>query len=219
MSAPSRSDSVGRAKRKIFDIALLNEWDYFVTLTLDQKEIDRTNAEEVAKKFRKWLNNMVTRKDLKYIFVFEHHKDKKGIHMHGLVKCDKLNLSPSVSAKTGRPMYTKSGQRIYDLKDWKYGFTQCIDLYGEPIHVAKYITKYITKDTEKIAGNFYYAGGHDLQREPIVYVGNFENPQNIIPMYFDNQKNDLETKFLMELALKQNAERLEKYRKEIFKKR
>lgn len=200
-NSPSRDDNLNKSKRRIFDIAMMNDWNYFVTFTLDQKLIDRTNIDEVSKKFKKWLNNMVTRNDFQYLFVFEHHKDGKSIHMHGLTNDKGLKLIPSINPHTGKPLYTKSGQLISNIKNWHYGYSTCIPLYGDPVNVAKYITKYITKDAEKIAGHYYYAGGKKLIRKPIEYVTNFD-PEFLKSPYFDSQHDSEVTRMLLDLAIK-----------------
>jgi hypothetical protein len=44
-------------------------------------------------------------------------------------------------------------------------FPRRIELDDNVLAIARYITKYITKDIKKIFGNFYYAGG-SLIRKP-----------------------------------------------------
>lgn len=143
--------SVSRAKQKIFDIAALNDFRYFVTFTLDQKKIDRQSAEDVAHKLKIFLSNKVKRNDLCYLIVPEYHKDGKSIHFHGLLS-GRLRLTDSGHR-------TKDGRSIYNVEDWGYGFSTCVELTGDREAVARYIAKYVTKDTKKILGNFYYAGG------------------------------------------------------------
>lgn len=53
---------------------------------------------------------------------------------------------------------------VYNLPQWKHGWSTAYEVYGDANGVASYITKYITKDLAKIFGNFYYAGG-DIKRE------------------------------------------------------
>ncbi len=67
-----------------------------------------------------------------------------------------------------RGVTTESGQIIYNMPQWKFGFSTAIELYGDFINCAKYITKYISKDFRKIFGSFYYAGGCGLVRHPDV---------------------------------------------------
>lgn len=149
--------SVSRAKRKIFDIAALNGFQYFVTLTLNGAKIDRTAPDEVAHKTKTWLANKVRRNDLAYLIVPEYHSDGKGIHLHGLLS-GRLGLTDSHH-------HTKDGKTVYNIDDWKYGFSTCVELVGDMEAIARYISKYVTKDTRKIFGNFYYAGG-DIRRTP-----------------------------------------------------
>lgn len=163
ISKPQSSDSIpegrsiSRAKRKIFDIAALNPFRYFVTLTLDKTKIDRQSPEAVAQKLKTYLSNRVKRNDLRYIIVPEYHKDGRGIHLHGLF-AGRLRLTDSGHR-------TRLGKPIYHLADWPYGFSTCVELTGDKEAVARYIAKYVTKDSKKILGHFYYAGGR-IQREP-----------------------------------------------------
>lgn len=73
-SGEVRSDSVQRAKQSIFDIVYQNDWKYFLTITFNGDNLDRTNPKEVIKPLKKWLENAVSRKGLKYILVPEYHK-------------------------------------------------------------------------------------------------------------------------------------------------
>ena len=152
---PSRSDSVQRAKNKVFDIAMMNDFSYFVTWTLNKERIDRYDPAAVSKAVKTFLKNKVARNGMKYLIIGENHQDG-AIHFHGLVSG---NFKLTDSGKR-----TKKGQPIYNMDDWKFGWSTAIPTYGEMEHVAKYITKYITKDFQKIFGNYYYAGG-DIVRD------------------------------------------------------
>lgn len=152
----SRSDNVRRAKQKVYELALLNRFTHFITWTLNKEEIDRYNAKEVAKKLKTFLNNQQKRRNASYIIIPEHHKDG-AIHMHGLLSGDFDMIDSG--------LVTKKGQTVYNMPQWKYGFSTAIALDGNVLAIARYITKYITKDFHKIFGNFYYAGG-DILREP-----------------------------------------------------
>ncbi len=153
---------MNRAKNKIFDIAFINSdlWKYFVTLTLDKEKIDRYDKKEINKKLKKWLDNLVQRSNLNYLIIPEYHKDG-AIHFHGLFSGD-LRLSYVGLDKKGRKMY--------NLNSWRYGFSTVIALDDNRSAVSSYITKYVTKDTNKILGNVYYCGGHSVCRDcPAVY--------------------------------------------------
>lgn len=152
-----RDDSVKRSRDKVYDIAMLNEFNYFITLTLDENKISRTNKDEILTALKRWLDNMVRRHNLQYIIVPEYHKDGESIHFHGLIKGD-LKLTDSTKK-------TAKGQIIYNLQNWKYGFSTCISLDENYERVCNYITKYITKDNQMVFGKSYFAGGKGLIRE------------------------------------------------------
>lgn len=157
-----REDSLKRAKETVFDIAYCNEFQWFITWTLDKEKIDRVDPKEVSKKLRTFLDHKVRRNTARYIIIPEYHADGKAIHMHGLLTGDFEMVN---SGKC-----TKSGKTIYNMPQWKYGWSTAIDLDGSKVAVAKYITKYITKDFKKIFGSFYYAGGKGLIRKPQVQL-------------------------------------------------
>jgi len=136
---------------------MMNGFDYFVTWTLNKEYIDRYDPAAVSKSLKIFLQNKVARNGMKYVLIGEHHKDG-AIHMHGLIS-GKFKLTDS-----GKK--TETGQPIYNMEDWKLGWSTVIPTYGEHEHVAKYITKYVTKDFQKIFGNYYYAGGDIIRDVP-----------------------------------------------------
>jgi hypothetical protein len=156
MGENSRADSIRRAKKRVFEYAMLNDFEYFITWTLDKEKIDRYDKKEVAEKMRNFLRNMVQRKSLHYIIVPELHKDG-AIHAHGFVSGD---FDMHDSGKKDR-----AGRKIYNIKDWKYGFSTAVKIDGDPQKASYYITKYVEKADKMIFGNFYYAGGRGLIRQ------------------------------------------------------
>lgn len=173
----NRADSVKRAKDKIFEIAIANKWDYMITLTLDSEKIDRYSNGEVLKVIGKWLDNQVQRKELKYLVVPELHKDG-AIHFHGLVS-GKLKMNESGTYKIPKEKklvkvntLTRRGFKkdspgvkiVYNVGDFPYGFSTAVKLDSQTERVAVYMTKYITKDLQKIFGSYYKAGGK-IKRE------------------------------------------------------
>jgi len=176
MSNEVRDDSLRRAKIAVEDIAKINDFDYFITWTLDKTKIDRYDPKEVSKKLKKFLNNMKSRNNLTYIITPENHKDN-AIHMHGLIKG---NIELVNSGKK-----TSDGKIKYNMPQWSFGYSTAIKITGNKDHVARYITKYISKDFHKIFGSFYYAGGKNLKRKPStkLYHTNYEivnSPEYII---------------------------------------
>ena len=168
MSKEVREDSVKRAKEAIFDIATLNEFTHFVTWTLNKEFIDRYDTNAVRRKLRIFLDDMKKRNGLVYLIIAELHKDG-AIHLHGLIK-GKIELKDSGHK-------TKDGKAVYNMPQWKIGYSTAIELTGERNIVAKYITKYVSKNFRKIFGSFYYAGGKGIKRKPPIrlYNKNYED--------------------------------------------
>ena len=48
-------ESISRTKSKIYDYARCNEWQYFVTLTLDEKKINRYEIKPFMVKFNRMI--------------------------------------------------------------------------------------------------------------------------------------------------------------------
>lgn len=138
--------SQNRTKQAVIGIARANRWEYFITLTIDPKKLDRTDLQLVSRKFTQWMNNLKKRKapGLKYLIVPELHADGKSYHLHGLIAgTDGLIFKDSKHKD-------KSGNIIYNLESWSYGFTTATKV-TDTRRVSGYISKYITKElcTEK----------------------------------------------------------------------
>lgn len=193
-----RSDSLKRAKDKVFEIVSCNDWDYMVTFTLDKSKIDRYNPEEVQKRFSSWLYNCAKRKGLIALVIPELHKDG-AIHFHGLinnalnmtfsdtykVKGDKRPIKLQTLRKRGKSPQDSDVKEVYNVSDYNLGFSTAIKLTGNGFseayeelaesvsRVAYYMTKYCTKDLEKIFGSYYIAVGK-LQREMSYIICNLD---------------------------------------------
>lgn len=164
-----REDSLKRAKGKIFDIALANDWNYMVTLTLDKEKIDRYDTDIIIKPLRKWVDNQVQRRGLKYLIVPEKHQDG-AIHFHGLIN-DTLTLTDSgtfkipqckkpVKASTvARYKAENYARTVYNIKQWGLGFSTAVEIDNNVEAVSAYMTKYTCKDFQKIFGQSFFAGG------------------------------------------------------------
>lgn len=154
-SADSSFRSFSRARRRAYDLIRCNpSLDGFITLTFDQKEIDRTSYDAIIKSLSVWLDNRVRRKGLEYILCPEYHKDGEGIHFHGLMNIDALKLVDSG--------HKRNGKKVYNISDFPYGFTTVLRVTGENSveKCAGYIFKYMSKQCmQKIGGRYYLSGG------------------------------------------------------------
>lgn len=182
-----------RARRKIFDYIICNEFDMFVTLTLNPQEIDRNDYGAVIKRLNTWLGNRVRRKGIRYIGVPEYHKNG-GLHFHFAVNgADKFKLVDSgtvtvegrkkpIRAETARYRGYPAEQchTVYNLPEWKLGFSTAILTYGDRGALAHYLSKELCKDVQKslvksgsidkIGGRWYLHGGQF--NKPIVQLAN-----------------------------------------------
>ncbi len=167
-----RQDSFKRSKNAIFEIAAANEWKYMVTFTVDKDKCDRYDREAVKKAFSGWLYDMSKRKGLKALIIPEYHKDK-AIHFHGLIN-DSLEMVHSGTYKiegVKKPVMESTLRRrgltpraenvkdVFNVKGYKLGFSTAVPLDGNVTRVSYYMTKYCTKDLEKIFGSYYFCVG------------------------------------------------------------
>lgn len=143
--------SMRRARANLRRLALANGFEYFVTLTLDPDKVDRYNGAAVTRALNQWCDNMVRRHGLRYILVPEQHKDG-AFHFHGFMAGDGLTVADSGVQWDGRP--------VYNLPQWKLGFTTAQRLYGEYSAAVGYCCKYIGKQAgQRPLGRWYYSGG------------------------------------------------------------
>ena len=154
--------SMRRARAKLRRLALANEFEFFVTLTLDRTKIDRYDPKVITKALNTWLDNMVRRNGLRYILVPERHRDG-ALHFHGFFAGRNLPVTDSGHKDT-------CGETVYNLPQWGYGFSTAIRLRGEYPRAVGYVCKYIGKQQgERPMGRWYYSGG-GLKEPPKQYA-------------------------------------------------
>lgn len=165
----AQAESKRRATAKVRDIALCNEFSHMFTWTIDPNMVDRFNPQEVYKKVRIFLSNMVQRCDFQYIAIPEYHKKpdeqgRRGIHLHGLCTLGTLQIQRALSPK-GKPVTDKQGRPVYNMNGWKWGFSTCVPLDSNYEKAVNYIVKYISKGNEKIFGKWYLSS-RGLKKRP-----------------------------------------------------
>lgn len=152
--AIARARAIRRAKNRVREISLSNRFCWFVTLTISPETCNRYEFAEIYRKLKNWLDNGVRRKGLVYVLVPERHKDG-AIHFHGFFN---HALKTKYSGHKD-----KRGHRIYNIvtKDYPFGFSTAIRLYGEYTAAVAYVCKYISKQGAegRIGGRYYYSGG------------------------------------------------------------
>lgn len=146
--------SISRAKQKIIEYALCNDFDYFVTLTLDGKKHDRADLHCTYKKLAQWLRDSYSKRGnkIEYVIIPERHLDGNW-HFHGLMRgIPKADLKKfKIGDKMGKYIAekVKKGDTVYNWVAYadKFGFT-CIEPIRSREGSAYYITKYVTKGME-----------------------------------------------------------------------
>lgn len=157
-----------RARAAVRDIALCTDFCYFVTLTLDQRAVDRYDMPAITRRLNTWLDNRVRRRGLAYVLVPERHKDG-AIHFHGFFNCALEAVDSGTLSNGGKPRRFTGTARaaklaegwhvVYNLPAWDMGYTTAIELYGDYRAAVGYVCKYIGKAGDKIGGRWYYSGG------------------------------------------------------------
>lgn len=204
-SSESKSDkSIDRARQKIFDICMLNAWEWFVTLTFDELLIDRTSQSSTSSRVSQWINDHLVKKfdNVRYIVVPEQHKkyEKNGVrayHYHMLLSgvpdsefvdsgtCLVKGFKKAMKYETfkrfqvlGKAKQSDFQCPVFNVPSFRSGFTVAIRVYRNGIALAGYMTKYIVKDLDKTDLPFgkavYKCSRGNLRHEPDIYYGYFD---------------------------------------------
>ena len=215
-------NSISRTKNKIHEYALCNDFEYFVTLTLDAKKIDRSDVNNYIKKLGQYIRNIKksTGEKIEYILIPERHKDGENWHMHGLMKGlqdlreydEKENIPKKMKDKIKK--YREENLCLYEWLGYskRFGFN-CVEPIRNKDACAKYITKYITKNidndmgiTEKNKKKYYASRGLKTSKnlkkgviptKDIDY--DYENEYCKIKWLDINQADEIEKMFLRTL--------------------
>ena len=149
--------SLSRARARVFELAMCNEFRHFCTFTLNKEFKDRDNLTEFRKSLSMLFRNINRERSedekIKYLLIPERHK-KGGWHIHGLLTglsteeggdLVEFKLSDHIPKKLKKMI--KKGETIYNFPRYadKFGYftaTQIKDMNA----CSVYLTKYITKD-------------------------------------------------------------------------
>ena len=177
-------NNICRARNKILEYILCNDFVFFVTLTLDPVKYDRNNLKLFIKHLGYFIQDYNRRKnaEIKYLFIPEQHEDGCW-HMHGFIMglpYDRLELFDLHGDKP-LPSYIvkklKNNELLYNFPEYEKRFGYNI---FEPIRNKKasvlYMCKYLTKDLSRNVtdlGNHLYYCSKGLKKAEIVKEGQF----------------------------------------------
>lgn len=141
-----------RARSMVLQYALCNPWDYFFTGTLDRTKIDRYDLDTYASRLMQFVRDKRKKYTAKFqvLLIPEHHEDGAW-HMHGLVH----GLPEEVLSPFAPPAPKKLIEGGFlNWSDYmeKFGFCSLAPI-RDPIATAYYVSKYISKDLSRRAGD------------------------------------------------------------------
>lgn len=158
-------------KRRIRGYALANDFEWFVTLTIDPKKNNSFDYNHSKTMLLKWCRFMRDTYDkFDYLIIPEFHKSG-AIHFHGLLGNISANFVEATHPNNGLPLL-RNERQIYNLDDWKYGFTDCEKIVDSE-KTASYLTKYITKELMTHKDMFRkkrYFNSKGLKKPQIEYI-------------------------------------------------
>lgn len=154
-------NNISRARSMVLQYALCNQWQWFITTTLDGNKYDRYDLDT----FRKDLAQFVRDKrkkygsDIQYLLIPETHQDGAW-HMHGLI-----NGIPDDAISAFIPGVHPQKLINGGFKNWReyekrFGFVSMGEI-NDPVATAIYASKYINKDLcsrmSDLGAHLYYA--------------------------------------------------------------
>lgn len=174
------SASLSRTRAAIFELALCNDWEWFVTLTLNPEYHDRKDLKSYKKKLSTWIKNYnrTHKTNIQYLLIPENHQDGSW-HIHGLMMGLPLGHLQKFTEQEKLPikilLELKKGHKIYTWGAYEKAFGYItISEIRHIESVSKYITKYITKDLAKtrigLNDHLYYCS-QGLKRAELIYAG------------------------------------------------
>lgn len=173
------SQSISRASKTILELALCNDWKYFITFTLDQAKYNRYDLDKFRKDLSQYMRDL--RKKYKkagydyrldYLFVPELHQDGAW-HIHGLLSDVSAFTIPFYCQwHQGIPVPEKLVRGGYlNFPDYQRKFGNCsLGLLRDKVAVAFYVSKYLYKSLDNCAidvGQHLYFASQGLNRSTI----------------------------------------------------
>lgn len=158
--------SVSRTRAAIFELAMCNDFEWFVTMTLDSEKRDRNDLQAFRRDFAQFVRDQNKKRSqeqkIEYLLIPEQHKDGAW-HMHGLFK----------GLREGTDL-VRNEHRYLDWPGYRkrFGFFSCDRIRSQEA-CSKYITKYVTKDIDQSTAldsgaHAYYASQGLKRREALV---------------------------------------------------
>ena len=186
------SESLSRSRSRVFEIATCNNFEYFITLTINANKQSRSDLKIFYKRLSKWINNYNSRNNttIKYLIIPELHRDNNNWHFHGLIKglpeehLTAFTLHDNIPKRMEKLI--RDGRELYNWTAYSdtFGFVSVEKIRNHDA-AARYITKYITKNIGNkidLNDNVYYCS-QGLSRATEVFRGDLR--QDFEPDYMN----------------------------------
>lgn len=195
-SGGKESCNISRTRSIIWELSMCNEFEYFVTFTLNKNKMDRYDLDDFILKLGQFIRDYRKSRnsDIQYLLVPEKHKDGAW-HMHGLMRGIKpedlvpFTLHDKIPVKIKNLI--RAGRTICNWSNYaeKFGFVSVEKIINNEA-VSGYMTKYINKSvgvtvTEKHKKSYYCSQG--LKRSEVIKKGTFPTSiRNALQFDFEN---------------------------------
>ena len=137
-----------RARVKVVDYAMCNDFEYFGTITIDDEKHDTARPDLVLKALQAVLHTyQVSHPELKYLFTAEYGEKTKRLHFHLLASGIKTFLN-----EYGYP-------DCHLFRD-NFGFCNIQKIGDTPedkLQSSLYCSKYISKQSIRIGHRYFYS--------------------------------------------------------------
>lgn len=140
-----------RARSMVLQYALCNPWDYFFTGTLDPNKFDRYDLDSYAPRLMQFIRDKRKKYKAKFqVLLIPEHHENGAWHIHGLIH----GLPDTVLRKFRPPEpYYLVNSDYMNWPDYMDTFGFCsLGPIRDPVATAFYITKYVSKDLSRRAG-------------------------------------------------------------------
>lgn len=136
-----------RSRSMVLQYALCNNWDYFVTITVNPDRFDRTDLDSISKYLFQWIRDFRKRYHcpFKYLLVPELHADRRTWHFHGFFSGIPVAFLSNFVRGIHPKKLVDSGYLNFPALSSAVGFVS-MSLVRDPVGSGMYIVKYITKD-------------------------------------------------------------------------
>ena len=177
-------NNICRARNKILEYVLCNDFVFFVTFTLDPKKYDRNNLKLFIKHLGYFIQDYNRRKNanIKYLLIPEQHEDGCW-HMHGFIMglpYDRLELFDLHGDRALPPYIVKklrNNELLYYFPEYEKRFGYNIfepirNKKASVLYMCKYLTKDLSRNVTQLGGHLYYCS-KGLKKAEIVKEGQF----------------------------------------------